>query len=60
VDDVQQSFHDMFVDTTWPRCPDHPNHPVWYWEGWWRCERTEKAVAPFGGLAAAGHKPAGS
>ncbi len=50
VDDVQQYFHDSFVDTTWPRCPDHPNHPLWYSAHWWRCEQLRKAVAPLGGL----------
>jgi len=34
VDDVQQYFHDAFVDTTWPACPHHPNHPLWFSDGW--------------------------
>jgi hypothetical protein len=50
VDDVQQYFHDTFLDTKWPGCPDHPNHPLWYSEKWWRCERTGKTVAPLGRL----------
>jgi len=33
VDDVQQYFHDAFVDTTWPACPFHPNHPLWFSDG---------------------------
>lgn len=37
VDEVQQRLHDEFLDTTWPACPLHPNHPLWYSEGWWRC-----------------------
>ena len=37
VDDVQQSIHDAFVDTAWPACPIHGNHPLWFSEGWWRC-----------------------
>jgi hypothetical protein len=28
IDDVQQRLHDEFVDTTWPTCPLHPNHPL--------------------------------
>ena len=28
VEDVQQIFMDAFVDTTWPSCPHHPNHPL--------------------------------
>jgi hypothetical protein len=26
VDDIQQRFHDTFVDTSWPPCPYHSNH----------------------------------
>jgi hypothetical protein len=28
VDDLQRFLHDTFVDTSWPACPDHPNHPL--------------------------------
>jgi hypothetical protein len=51
VDDVQQRFHDEFVDTTWPSCPRHPNHPLWFSDEWWRCEQSNDAIAPLGGLA---------
>lgn len=51
VDDVQQYFHDAFVDTTWPACPDHPNHPLWFSDGWWRCERVERPIARLGSLS---------
>jgi hypothetical protein len=50
VDNVQQCLHDTFVDTSWPACPEHPNHPLWFSEGWWRCERSGTQVAPLGGL----------
>jgi hypothetical protein len=50
VDDVQQSLHDTFVDTTWPACPEHPNHPLWYSDGWWLCERSGRRAAPLGRL----------
>jgi hypothetical protein len=50
VDDVQQYFHDAFVNTTWPQCPDHPNHPLWYCANRWRCERAGKAIAALGAL----------
>lgn len=50
VDDVQQEFMDMFIDTTWPACPRHPNHPLWLHDGQWYCERDEEALAPLGGL----------
>ena len=51
VDDVQQHFHDTFVDTTWPSCPHHPNHPLWFTDGSWRCEAIAEPVAPLGGLS---------
>jgi hypothetical protein len=50
IEDVQQGVHDDFVDTTWPACPHHPNHPLWYSEGWWRCDRAG-AIARLGELA---------
>lgn len=52
VDEVQQYLHDSFVDTSWPRCPEHPNHPLWYSGGWWQCERSGMRAAPLGGLGA--------
>lgn len=51
VDDVQQYFHDTFVDTTWPSCPHHPNHPLWFSDGHWRCERVERPAAKLGALS---------
>ena len=50
VDNLQQYFHDTFVDTTWPRCPDHSNHPLWFHDGWWLCERSKQRVAKLGDL----------
>ena len=52
VDEVQQDYHDLFIDTTWPACPKHPNHPLWYHDGTWWCPRDEEAIAPLGGLDA--------
>jgi hypothetical protein len=51
VEEVQQCFHDNFIDTAWPACPHHPNHPLWFTDGWWQCEQLGKRVAPLGGLA---------
>ena len=53
VDDVQQYLHDNFIDTSWPRCPDHPNHPLWYSQGSWYCSR-QGVIAPLGELASRG------
>jgi hypothetical protein len=50
VEQVQQSIHDDFIDTGWPRCPDHPNHPLWFDHGWWTCATTAKRVARLGEL----------
>jgi hypothetical protein len=35
VEDVQQYFHDCRIDITWPACPNHPNHPMWFENGMW-------------------------
>lgn len=35
VDSVQQYIHDTFLDTSWPVCPAHSNHPMWFESGWW-------------------------
>jgi len=50
VDNVQQYFQDTFVDTTWPACPLHPNHPLEYETGTWRCPRDRAIIAPLGEL----------
>jgi len=50
IEDVQQYFQDTFVDTTWPSCPQHPNHPLNYADGAWRCPRDGAAVARLGEL----------
>lgn len=50
VDEVQQRFHDTFADTTWPACPRHPNHPLWFRGGAWWCEADGIAVARLGEL----------
>lgn len=49
VDKVQQYMHDSFADTTWPRCPLHPNHPLWFAAGWWWCGQQQ--VERLGNLA---------
>ena len=50
VDQVQQQIHDEFIDTTWPTCPRHPNHPLWFEDGKWMCDRDGMAIAELGGL----------
>jgi hypothetical protein len=48
VDDVQQELHDSFVDTSWPRCPAHPHHPLWYSAPSWVCPKTGRVFAELG------------
>jgi len=50
VEDVQQRLQDEFIDTTWPACPRHSNHPLNYAEGAWRCPRDGAMVASLGSL----------
>jgi hypothetical protein len=52
VDDVQQYFHDTHLHTTWPPCPRHVNHPLWYKDGWWWCERDQMRIVKLGDLSA--------
>jgi hypothetical protein len=52
VEEVQQYFHDCFVDTTWPQCPLHRRHPLWAHSGNWTCEQLNVPVARFGELYA--------
>lgn len=51
VDHVQQDVHDQFIDTTWPACPRHRRHPLWYRDGAWWCEADGAAIARLGELA---------
>jgi hypothetical protein len=51
VENVQQEFHDTFVDTVWPACPRHRTHPLWYHgDGRWWCERDGVALCGLGEL----------
>lgn len=51
VNDVQQYFHDTLGDSTWPACPRHGKHPLWYRDGSWWCVEDGAAVARLGELA---------
>ena len=50
---VQQYFHDCSIDTSWPRCPRHPQHPLWLHEESWCCERDDIVIAKLGELGRA-------
>ena len=56
VEDVQQYFHDACVDTVWPACPRHGQHPLWFRAGVWWCEAEQTPVVPLGRLAARGRR----
>jgi hypothetical protein len=49
-EDVQQRVHDESIDTVWPGCPKHSDHPLWYDAGGWWCERDRVQIAPLGRL----------
>jgi hypothetical protein len=51
-EEVQQYFHDRFVDITWPACPFHHRHPLWLRDGYWTCEQLDATVAQGGELRA--------
>lgn len=59
VDHFQQDVHDSFWDTTWPACPRHPNHPLWYREEQmaWCCPRDGAVIAALGNLGASLRPP---
>ena len=57
VDEVQQYLHDTFVDTSWPRCPAHLNHPLWYSESSWRCGQTGETFGQLGTLSSGDEMP---
>jgi hypothetical protein len=52
VGDVQQYLHDTREHSTWPACPRHQRHPLWYRAGSWWCVEDGVAVAPLGELPA--------
>jgi hypothetical protein len=56
VEDFQQRMHDEFIDVSWPRCPRHPNHPMWLKDGAWWCTKENVPIAPLGELPAAPSK----
>jgi hypothetical protein len=51
VEDVQQLIHDLHIDTVWPRCPLHGNHPMWLDHGEWTCPVANAPVVALGHLA---------
>jgi hypothetical protein len=50
INDVQQHFHDTLIDATWPTCPRHARHPLWYRNGSWWCVQDGVAIAALGEL----------
>jgi len=53
VDSVQTYIHDCFIDPTWPACPLHGHHPLWFGrdDAWW-CTSDDVKVAALGSLPA--------
>jgi hypothetical protein len=52
IEDVQQVIHDTFVSATWPACPLHLQHPLWFRDGAWWCDLSSVRVASLGDLPA--------
>jgi hypothetical protein len=50
VEHVQQTIHHT-VNSTWPACPLHSQHPLWYEDGAWWCTQSRVRIAPLGALA---------
>jgi hypothetical protein len=54
VEEIQQYFHDAFIDPSWPACPRHKRHPMWLRltpHGLcWCCEMDDEAIARVGEL----------
>ena len=48
---LQTHIHDCFIDTTWPACPRHRTHPLWFGQqdSWW-CSTDGEVIAALGGL----------
>jgi hypothetical protein len=51
VDHVQQVIHHE-VNSTWPACPLHAKHPLWYEDGAWYCTTDHVQIAQLGRLGA--------
>ena len=49
VEHVQQEVHHT-VNSTWPACPLHPKHPLWYQDGAWWCTQQRVRIAALGDL----------
>ena len=54
MDDFQQQIHDEHIDTTWPACPRHPNHPLNYssLSDAWCCPRDGAVISRLGEVRA--------
>lgn len=59
VDDFQQFVHDQRIDTEWPACPLHPNHPLDYHESTdaWCCAHDGVAIGRLGELHLVDRRP---
>jgi hypothetical protein len=53
VEEVQNYILDGLV--TWPVCPQHPHHPLWYHDDGWFCDQDRHFVARLGELMSLQH-----
>ena len=47
---LQQEILDTHARSTWPVCPAHPQHPLWYADGAWRCRVDPAVTVALGGV----------
>ncbi len=62
VEAVQEEIQEDRINTEWPRCPRHRNHPLWLEEPggpelWWVCREDGDRVAELGALATCAREP---
>lgn len=51
VEQVQEELQETWVDTSWPACPRHGQHPLEYHaDGWWWCAADGAAVCRLGAI----------
>lgn len=52
VDAVQEEIIETRIDTTWPACPRHGRHPLFYHEdGYWWCDQDRVPLCKLGDLS---------
>ena len=56
VDNVQEEIMETWIDTTWPACPRHGRHPLFYHDDGWWCEQDRVVLCKLGELGTLSHQ----